>query len=224
MRTRSTSPSFAVEEKWPYPQKPLKGKNPGSQSMVSARWRLASSPKTVSLFRTLPHTYRTSSDSCSSSSDSESARLRRNVFPVIRIAAPDLRSSVTSRVVQGTSFSSGAQKCRQSAGWTQTLLRLTRRCSSRTATSSRRRKAKSGTAAWPHPRPRPSDATTLTTGVTTFEPHGHAPAAGHSPYSRHAWAFNTRTATPPARTDPPPRRQRHEPRPRPWHRLSRLDV
>lgn len=52
----------------------------------------------------LSNTYRTSSDSCSSSSDSESARRRRNVFPVIRIAEPDPWSCVTRRVVQGTSL------------------------------------------------------------------------------------------------------------------------
>jgi hypothetical protein len=52
----------------------------------------------------LSNTYRTSSDSCSSSSDSESARRRRNVFPVIRIAEPDPWRCVTRRVVQGTSL------------------------------------------------------------------------------------------------------------------------
>lgn len=55
------------------------------------------SPPSLSLssgpVNALPQTHRTSSESCSSSSDSESARRRRKVFPVTGIVWPAPRTS-----------------------------------------------------------------------------------------------------------------------------------
>lgn len=172
MLPRGTSPSRAARETWllslgaserQQPWLPVNG-----VSLSPSSWPV----------KTLPNTYRTSSDSCSSSSDSESARRRRNVFPVIRIAEQDPRRCVTRREVQGTSFSSGAQKCRQSASWNQTRLRLARphpkpQQGSRPLGTRKR----ASTAVWPHPRPRPQRVTKLFASRTAFELQGDILAA-----------------------------------------------